>query len=245
MPTITVKNSGYAQSKLLEQAVAGSGATGPQILHIGEALCPPRDRLSLSGSFVPNVYEATHNRPLRSAVWKPFQVDGDWYDISLDSPMFDTTLIPNESWYCYFVDAWSVTPGSPMHRLTSELTSWVSSPREQVEPSLNPKLRKRLFQFGSDCVDQEPVSATTIAAVNALVAWLCGQSDTVSVTVSNDGVLSIATVFPNDVRLYVEIERDGSTGAAVTRERRYARDITSNTVADLNPEVILAAIRSV
>ena len=89
------------------------------------------------------------------------------------------------------------------------------------------------------------MSANTITAVNNLVTWLCNQSDTVSVTVSNDGVLSIATVFPHDVRLYVEIERDGSTGAAVTRERRYARDITSNTVADLNPEVILAAIRSV
>ena len=66
-----------------------------------------------------------------------------------------------------------------------------------------------------------------------------------SATVSNDGMLSIATVFPNDVRLYVEIERDGSTGAAVTRERRYARDISGNTVADLTSEVILAAVGSI
>ncbi len=78
-----------------------------------------------------------------------------------------------------------------------------------------------------------------------LVSWLCQQSDTVSATVSEDGALSIATVFPKDVRLYVEIERDGSTGATVTRERRYAKDIAVTTIVDLTPEVILDAVGSV
>ena len=82
-------------------------------------------------------------------------------------------------------------------------------------------------------------------AVNELVSWLCGQSDTVSATVSNDGMLSIATVFPNNVRVYVEVERDGSTEAAVTRERRYARNIHANTVTDLTPEVVLAAVGNI
>ena len=81
--------------------------------------------------------------------------------------------------------------------------------------------------------------------VNKLVAWLCSQSDTVSATVSSDGMLSIATVFPDGVRLYVEIERDGNVGAAVTRERRFAKDIAADTVTDLTPEVILATVSSV
>ena len=175
----------------------------------------------------------------------PPQVDVESYDISPGVPPFDTTSIPMDTWHSFFVDALWVTPVSWTHGITSELTSLFSNDREQTETSLSPELRRRLSQFGSEYVDQEPASATTIAAVSNLVTWLCGQSDTVSVTVSNDGVLSIATVFSNDVRLYVEIERDGSTGAAVTRARRYARDITSNTVADLTPEVILAAIGSV
>ncbi len=108
--------------------------------------------------------------------------------------------------------------------------------------SVNPKLQQRLSQFGSAHPGRELVDASTIESVNTMVAWLCQQSDTVSATVSNDGMLSIATVFPNDVRLYVEIERDGSTGAAVTRERRYAHDIPVDSIADLTPEVILAAV---
>ena len=58
-------------------------------------------------------------------------------------------------------------------------------------------------------------------------------------------MLSIATVFPDDVRLYVEIERDGSVGAAVTRERRFASDIPADTIVDLTPEVIFAAVASI
>ena len=101
---------------------------------------------------------------------------------------------------------------------------------EEIVIGANSKLEQRLSQFGSDRPNQEPVSESTIRAAKALVSWLCHQSDTVSATVSNDGILSIATA--NEVRLYVEIERDGITEAAVTRERRYARDITSNTVDD-------------
>ena len=81
--------------------------------------------------------------------------------------------------------------------------------------------------------------------VNNLVTWLCTQSDTVSASVSSDGMLSLATVFPDDVRLYVEIERDGSVGAAVTRDRRFASDIAVDTVVNLTPEVILAAVASI
>lgn len=116
---------------------------------------------------------------------------------------------------------------------------------EEIVTGLSSKLRERLFRFGTDYPGQEPVSPTTMSDVNKLVAWLCSQSDTVSATVSTDGMLSIATVFPDGVRLYVEIERDGNVGAAVTRERRFAKDIAADTVTDLTPEVILAAVSSV
>ncbi len=106
-------------------------------------------------------------------------------------------------------------------------------------------LEQPLSRYATTDPDEEPVSPQTLEDVYKLVRWLRQQSDTVSATVSDDGMLSIATIFPNDVWLYVEIERDGSTGAAVTRERRYARDISATTVADLTPEVIFDAVGSV
>ena len=107
------------------------------------------------------------------------------------------------------------------------------------------KLRERLAIFEADYPSQEYVSPQTMADVNELVDWLLIQSDRkVSATVS-DGLLSVATIFPNEVRLYIEIERDGITEAAVTRERRYAIDVQGNMVADLTPEVILAAVASI
>jgi hypothetical protein len=109
----------------------------------------------------------------------------------------------------------------------------------------NLKLKERVAQFGIGHVGKEPVSPSIECTVNDLVDCLCLHSDTVSATVSNDGALSIAAVFPNEIRLYLEIETDGSTEAAVTRERRYARDISIDTVEDLTPEVILAAIGSI
>ena len=125
------------------------------------------------------------------------------------------------------------------------MSSLVRGQIEETENRVGPKLRERLSRFGADFSGQDPVSHSTISSVNGLVAWLCSQSDTVSATVSSDGMLSIATVFPRDVRLYVEIERDGSVGAAVTRERRYPSDISAVTAADLTPEVILAAVASI
>ena len=133
----------------------------------------------------------------------------------------------------------------PEQRTTAGLSALVRSQVARFVTEIGPRLRERLSQFGNDWPDREPVSASTKSAVKDLVAWLCSQSETVSATVSSDGILSIATVFPNDVRLYVEVERDGSIGAAVTRKRRYARDISGNTVADLTPEVILAAVGSI
>lgn len=128
---------------------------------------------------------------------------------------------------------------------TAEVSSLVRGQIEEIVNRIGPKLRERLSRFGTDYPGQDPVADSTMSSVNELVTWLCSQSDTVSATVSSDGVLSVAAVFPRDVRLYIEFERNGDVGAAVTRERRYANDISAVTVADLSTEVILAAVASI
>ena len=130
-------------------------------------------------------------------------------------------------------------------RTTAELSPLVLSQVDEIVTGISAKLQERLSSFGSGYSGQDPASPSTMSDVNKLVAWLCSQSDTVSATVSSDGMLSIASVFPRDVRLYIEIERNGDVGAAVTRERRYAIDISAVTVADLTPEVILAAVAGI
>ena len=107
------------------------------------------------------------------------------------------------------------------------------------------QLKDRLDHFEFGFAEAEPVSETTRIAMNDLVSWLSSNADTVSLTVSNVGMISIAAVFPREVRLYVETARDGNSEAAVTRERRYALDIPVGDIADLTPEAIRAAIGSI
>ena len=116
---------------------------------------------------------------------------------------------------------------------------------DEIVTSISTKLQERLTLFRTGHSDQDAMPVTTMSEVEDLVEWLCSESDLVSATVAADGMLTIAVDFPGDVRLYVEIERDSSAGAAVTRERRYASDIPGETVTDLTPEVILAAVRSI
>ena len=145
----------------------------------------------------------------------------------------------------------------PISRLDSATNELAAQPTLASAPPLglrplgwpiavvSPKLADRLAQFEKDIPGQGSVSDSTRSAVAEVVARLLVVSETVSATVSNDGMLSIAAVFPRAVRLYVEVERDGRTGAAVTREKRYAQDIPASTVADLTAEVILAAVGSI
>ena len=72
----------------------------------------------------------------------------------------------------------------------------------------------------------------------------CEQSEKVSATVAGDGLLSVVSVFPNAVRLYLEIERDGSAGATVSRSRNHAEDLPVTTVPELTPELVLDAVAS-
>ena len=111
--------------------------------------------------------------------------------------------------------------------------------------ALSSKLAQRLGQFRAGGPGANGASDRVVASAVKLIRWLTGQSTAVSATVSGDGMLSVAIEFRHEVRLYVEIEKDGTVGAAVTRDRRYARDLEQHTLADLTPEVILAAVRSI
>ena len=198
-----------------------------------------------TGSFICSLHEALSEAILDYGMLKTSLVDVRGYGVSIVVTLNNGAQVLVEPFdYGYAVPTMR-TSELPEQRTTTELSPLVLRQVDQIVDGINPKLQERLSQFGIDCPGQELVSASTNSAVNDLVSWLDSQSDTVSATVSNDGTLSIAAVFPNDVRLYVEIERDGSTGAAVTRNRRYASDISGNTVADLTPEVILAAVGSI
>ena len=146
-------------------------------------------------------------------------------------------------------------PESPEQQTTADLSPLLIrqleeivpdvSPEEEIVPDISPKLEKHLSQFAQDRPGHDPVSSSTMSEVRKLVSWLCGQSNTVSAGISSNGMLSISASYPNHIRLYVEVERNGSAGAAVTRERRYANDVAGDTITDLLPEVILAAIREI
>ena len=131
------------------------------------------------------------------------------------------------------------------HQAPTGLSTVVRRQLEEIMSGVSPKLQERLSQFKSGRPGQEPVCEPTMDEVKSFIGQLCGISPAVSATLASDGTLSIAADFPDDVRLYVEIERDGSAGAAVTKERRYASDIPGDTIAALTSEVIRAAVESV
>ena len=102
-----------------------------------------------------------------------------------------------------------------------------------------PGLKERLYQFEEGIAGQPQAQrGFTIAAVHELAAVLYEKSSGVSATVDSHGMLTLSAAFPEDKRLYVEIEPSGQAGAAVTKERRYARDIPIQTASELTREVI-------
>ena len=242
MPTIqTSERRRHVESIFPAAFVARGTATGKESLVNGDWFEPFQGILSATGFLGPRLYEreASSDWGMPKTSVRDFK-GYDCFVVTLNGTRMSVEPLDHG----YKVP----TTGSLEHsgqRTMTGLSPLVLSQVDQIVAGFNSRLQERLFQFGKDCPSKDPVSASTESAVNELVAWLCSQSETVSATVSNDGMLSIATVFENEVRLYVEIERDGSTEAAVTRERRYARDIPGKTVATLTSEVILAAVRSI
>ena len=130
----------------------------------------------------------------------------------------------------------------------SELVKFIASAIGSVELSsvgINSTLMHRIRQFEEEKSGLHEVSHSTKVAVRDFARWLSTECETVSANVSDGEVLSIASVFPGDLRLYVEIERNASAGAAVTKQRRIAVDVCVSNVFDLTPEAILAAVGSV
>ena len=248
MPTIRPLNRRLADFDSATGALVSGGASESRILLTGEHLQYLSDLLPLTGNRHRSSLLEIAELLLNLGSPKPLTMDLEGYDVSVVVQTKGLTAAPNDRLRRILVDAMACTPSSPPQETTSELSPLVRSQVEQIVDGVDGvsvKLQERLSRFEANREDLEPVSSTTKTAVNDLVRWLCGQSDTVSATVSNDGTLSIAAGFQNDVRLYIEVERNGTTEAAVTRERRFARDIFGNTVADLTLEVLLDAIGSV
>lgn len=245
MPTIRVSNSELIEAPFPGGIQGFGAATGRGVLLNEDLIDLFLSDRSSTGWVGFNLREAMDEPAFGIRMPMTSQLGTDVYDVDIVVTLNDGTRMLVELKSYGQIGRPSDIPQLPMEGTASELSPLVRSQVEQIVTGINSKLQLRLSWFGSDHPEQEPVSENTIAVVNTLVTWLCSQSNTVSATVSNDGMLSIATVFPNDVRVYVEIERDGSAEAAVTRERRYARDIAANTVSDLTPEVILAAVESI
>ena len=245
MPTIGSDKREYIEAAFPGQIVVHDTATGTEVLVNEECFEPFHVSLARTGFFRGTPREALHEALLGLVMRETLLADIKNNDVLVVVTLNDAGQLSTGAFDCGYVASSTRVRDLPEQGITTELSPLVRIQVDQIVTGVNSKLQERLYQFGNARPGQEQIAESTTSAVNDLVAWLCRQSDTVSATVSNDGMLSIATVFPNDVRLYVEIERDGSIGAAVTRERRYARDISGNTVADLAPEVILAAVDSI
>ena len=246
MPIIRPNIRKQSETDSASNALTTRGATGSHLL-LGRAESrPSSDSLFRSRSRQRNYLQAIDEFRLKLGTPDLLQIDLEDSRIRLVIQMKGLTSAPNDWLRHILVDAGTGTPVSPTQGEALELSPLFRSQVELiVNDDISPKLRDRLSVFEANRVGLDPVSSSTKSEVNELMSWLCSQSDAVSATVSNDGMLSIAAGFDNDVRLYVEIERNGSTEAAVTRKRRYARDVRGNSVADLTPEVLLDAIGSV
>ena len=88
------------------------------------------------------------------------------------------------------------------------------------------------------------VLKTTVDAVQGVVAWLHDQEASIYTAVSEDGLLSISATLRSGVRLFIEVDRDGSSEATVAISRTYVEAIDISTVEDLTPRVLATTIGS-
>lgn len=136
-------------------------------------------------------------------------------------------------------------PEPPDQPVEAPLSPVIRTQLDEIVLSISPRLQERLNLFRTGRPGQNAMLETTMSEVEDLAGWLCSESDLVSSTVSDDGMLTIAVDFPDDVRLYIEVERDGSAEAAVIKGKLDVSEIPGHTVAALTSEVILAAVANV
>ena len=242
MPTMRTNNPEYIEERFPVTLGVHGTTTGGYGLLVNEDWPNP---FPATGFFEYNLQEALHSVQLGFGMLENSRAEIKGGGISIVVSLKNLGQLLTGSSDHDYLPPMTGTPELPEQRLAVELSPLVRKQVEHILTGSPSKLQERIYQFGNEYPGLEQVVESTKSALTNFVAWLSSQSDTVSATLSNDGMISIAAVFPNEVRLYVEIERSGSTGAAVTRERRYARDVPVHTVADLTPEVILAAVESI
>ena len=104
---------------------------------------------------------------------------------------------------------------------------------KHTQTNANTALRHQIARFTHPSPNMNPVAASTLADLNTLLNRLHEISEAVSAVTSNDGVLPIAAVLREDQRLYLEIQRDGTLEATVSRSRTHAEDLSVTTISAL------------
>ena len=244
MPKVRTRKPEYPNAELTSAAVIALGATGSHILLTTEDQQKLEDELSYTGFRAPYLRRAFDDHLFNLVVPRMMQIGTGSLDTSTRNPTTYTEPIPNEFWHCILVGTWPDQPKPQELRLIASSPTLIGSDPEPLTFKDIPKLRQRLEQFLSSQVGQEPISTSTESAINSLVNRLRAVADTVSATVSDDGILSIVAVFPNEVRLYVEIQRDGEAGAVISRSRTHADDLPIQSVAQLTNEIVISAVDS-
>lgn len=218
----------------------------PHVIHVGPPWRDDHGSLTDERSSVLSTYP------------EPLYAGGDDWDVAITSSVVELQTSMTQTWGTLPVSErlihraitqWrrELLPDAIIERFTNTSADYHRDALlEFIDDNEIPmRLKERLEFFGSEFSEMEPVSDSTRLAVNELVSWLHSQADDVSVVVSNGGTMTITAVFPRDVRFYVETERDGSSEAAVTRERRYAHDVPVDNIADLTREAISVAVASI
>ena len=102
----------------------------------------------------------------------------------------------------------------------------------------------RFEQGISEQAQARQVFMPSVHELAAVLCELCERPSGVSATVDSQGMLTLSAAVPGHKRVYVEIEPSGEVGAAVTKERKYARDIPVHAIHELTREVISDSLGS-
>ena len=81
-----------------------------------------------------------------------------------------------------------------------------------------------------------------IGPMNELLELLGRLGGKVSTVELSTGVLSVTGVFQGDVRLYVEVDPDGSVGVVLSRSPSHAEELQVTGISDLTESFVLAAV---
>ena len=119
----------------------------------------------------------------------------------------------------------------------------VSQGHKTTAEQVASRLRTNLDTFAKLRLGERLAVDQVVADVEKFAAWLSYSIPPVSSGVSDDGLLSLAAVCDDDVRLYIEISLDGTVEAVVSKSLTHAKQIDVTTIGDLTPELVIGAIQ--